>query len=124
MIVIMCKCLPVCRGSDSMMARLEKTYSLDCLGWNFYVCFSAHRGSAGAFRLLQYSSGVVWQPRDLQMPQHVISVELPYLLHYKLLYVIYLLPVMIHEWVRRPPHMDRTNMILPLVELRTRVGIP
>ena len=48
------------------------------------MCFSAHRGSTGGFLLLQYPSGVVLQLRDIQMSQHVVSVESSYLIHYRL----------------------------------------
>ena len=41
----------------------------------------------------------------------------------KALSAIYLLPVMIHGWVRRPPHGPNKYMFLPLWELRARVGI-
>ena len=37
--------------------------------------FDTHRGSIGGFLFLQYSSGVTWQPSDLQMSQHVVSIE-------------------------------------------------
>ena len=67
-------CTPVRRGADSMMARL-KNYSLDGLGRTFYVCFSAHRRSTSGFLLHQYSSGVVWQPTDLRMSQHFVSLS-------------------------------------------------
>ena len=78
-----------------------------------YVCFSAHLDSTGGFLLLQYSSGVVWQPRDLQMSQHIVSVVSSSLLHYR----FYLLPVMIHGWVRRPPHRPNKCMFLPLLSI-------
>ena len=35
---------------------------------------SFNRGSTGSFLLLQYTSGVFSQPRDLQEPQYVVSV--------------------------------------------------
>ena len=41
---------PVGRGSD-YDGPDSKTIHLDGLGWNFYVCFSAYRGSTGGFLL-------------------------------------------------------------------------
>ena len=41
----------------------------------------AHRGSTASFRLLQCSSGVVRQPKDLQ---HVVSVESSSLFHHSI----------------------------------------
>ena len=37
--------------------------------------------------------------------------------------MIYLLPVMIHGWVRRPPHGLKKYILLPLWKLRARVGL-
>ena len=39
------------------------------VGWgrSFFVCCLAHRGSTVGFLLLQFSSGVVRHPRDLQV---------------------------------------------------------
>ena len=37
------------------------------LGRSFFVCCLAHRGSTVGFLLLQYSSGIVRYPRDLQV---------------------------------------------------------
>ena len=34
----------------------------------------------GSFLLLQYSGGVVWQPRNLKMSQHVVSVDLRFII--------------------------------------------
>ena len=40
------------------------------------------------------------------------------------LFVIYLLPIMIHGWVRRPPVGLNKRMFLLLWKLRARVGLP
>ena len=44
-----------------------KLFILVGLGWSFFVCCLAHRGSTVGFLLLQCSSGVVRHPRDLQV---------------------------------------------------------
>ena len=56
-----------------------------CAG-TFYARFSAHQGSTGGFLLLQYSNGVLWQGSP-NVSTHCF-------------YCFYLLPVMIHRWVR------------------------
>ena len=62
----------------------------------FYVCFSANQGSTGGFLLLQYFSGAVRHLRDLQGLNTLFLLS-SYLLHYRLyVFVIYLLPMMIH----------------------------
>ena len=60
-------CTPVGRASDSMMAPGIKLFILVGLGRSFFVCCLAHRGSTVGFLLLQFSSGVVRHPRDLQV---------------------------------------------------------
>ena len=87
---------PVDRASDSMMAPDIKLFILVGLGWSFFVCFLAHRGSTVGFLLLQCSSGVVRHPRD-----HQVSVATRFcrvLIFASSLYlsVIYLFRVMIH----------------------------
>ena len=54
------------------------------------------------------------------MSQHVVSVESSSLLHYRL----YLLPVMVHGGVKRPPYGQSKYMFLKLRKLKVRVGIP
>ena len=80
-----------------------------CVG-TFYVCFSVHWGSASGFWLLQYSSGIVWQSRYLQVSQHVVSVEYSSLLYigfiisYLFFYLWFILDRNDSGWVRNPPH--------------------
>ena len=47
------------------------------------ICCLVIRGSKGGFLLFQYSSGVVSQPRDLQVSQYVFAIESSSLLHFK-----------------------------------------
>ena len=90
----------------------RKRYNIDVLKQS-YVCFSAHRGSTGGF--LQYSSGVVCQPRDLQMSQQVVSVESSSLLHYRL-YLWFICCPQCYMDELEDLHADRTNICFTTME--------
>ena len=53
------------------------------------------------------------------MSKHVVSVESLSLLH--LHHKLYLLPVMVHGWVKRPPYGQTIYMFLQLWKLRARL---
>ena len=82
-----------------------------------------HRGSTVGFLLLQCSSGVVLHPRDLQVSvatccfcRVLIFVSSQYLS------VIYLFPVMIHWWVRKPSRGPNNCMLWAMTEARAKLG--
>ena len=99
------KCLLTDNGPPPVQSKKEKVGGF--AERKFYVCFSDHRGSTGfnwRFSFAPVFQCVVWQPRVLQMSQHVVSVVFIFASIYSLS-VIYLLPVIIHGWLRRPPHL-------------------
>ena len=57
-------CTPVDRASDSIMA-LPKAIHFSWMG--SFVCCLVHQGATDDLLLLQISSGVVWQTRDLYL---------------------------------------------------------
>ena len=59
-------CTSLDRASDSMMPR-PKAIHFSWLGPELFVCCLVHRGSIDDLLLLQISSGVVWQSRDLHL---------------------------------------------------------
>ena len=89
-------CTPVGRASDSMMAPDIKLFILVGLGRSFFVCCLAHRGSTVGFLLLQCSSGVVRNPRDLQVSVATRFCRVLIFASSQYLSVIYLFHVMIH----------------------------
>ena len=58
-----------------------KNYSFNGLGRNFLCLFSGSPGFNWWFSLASVFQCVVWQLRDIQASQHVVSVESLYLLH-------------------------------------------
>ena len=61
------------------------------------IIIIVHRGSTDDLLLLQISSGVVWQSRDLQLSRNTLYLLSPRLCFFIVLkYVIYLFTVMIH----------------------------
>ena len=75
---------PVDRASDSSMAR-PKAIHFSQLGPELFVCCLVNRGSTDDLLLLQISSGVVWQTRDLHLSRNTL-----YLLSTRLRYFIVL----------------------------------
>ena len=69
-------CTPVDRASDSMMAR-PKAIHFSWLGPELYVCCLVQRGSTDDLLLLQISSGVVLQTRDLHMSCNTLYLLSP-----------------------------------------------
>ena len=52
-----------------------------------FSCCLVHWGSTDNFRLLQICSGVVWQPRDLQLPRNTLCPLSPCLCFFTVLKV-------------------------------------
>ena len=75
-------CTPLDRASDSMMTR-PKAINFSWLGPEPpFVCCLVHRGSTDDLLLLQISSGVVWQTRDLHLSRNTLYLlSLSLLLH-------------------------------------------
>ena len=122
------KCTPVGRGSVQTLwwSRL-KNYSLGGLCRNVYVYISAGSPEFNCFSffffflfLLQYSSSFVWTKRSPNVSTRWFFWVLCFILG---LSVIYLLPVMIHGWNRRPPHGPNKFMSFHNGS-RGRVGSP
>ena len=100
-----------------------KLFNLVGWGWSFLICYLAHRGSTVGIVLLQCSSYVVRHPRDLHVSvatrcfcRVLIFVLSEYLT------VIYLFPVMIHWWVRKPSRGPNNYRFEPWQNLRARLG--
>ena len=66
------------RASDSMMLFI-------LVGWDrsFFVCCLVHRSSTYDLLLLQKSSGVVWQTRDLHLSRNTLYLLSPRLCSFK-----------------------------------------
>ena len=47
------------------------------------ACFLVIPDSSGSYLFLRYFSGVVRQPKDLQVSQHVVPVESSFLTHHR-----------------------------------------
>ena len=69
-------CTPVDRASDSIMARPETIY-FTWLVPELFVCRLVHRGSTDDLLLLQISSGVVLQTRDLHLSYNMLYLLSP-----------------------------------------------
>ena len=71
-------CTPVDQPSDSMMAP-TKSYLLKLVGTGvlFFVCCFVHLSSTDDLLLLQTSSGVVWQTRDLHLSCNMLYMLSP-----------------------------------------------
>ena len=63
-------CTPVDRAPESMMAI--KVFILVCWDRISFVCCLVHWGSTDDLILLQISSGVVWQSRDLYLSRNTL----------------------------------------------------
>ena len=101
-----------------------KLFILVGLGRSFFVGCLAHRGSTVGFVLLQCSSAVVRHPRDLQVSVATRSCRVLIFASSKYLSVIYLFPVMIHWWVRKPSRGPNNCMFWAMIEAEGEVGIP
>ena len=69
-------CTPVDRVSDSFMAP-TLSYSFKLVGTGACVYCLVHRGSTDDLLLLQISSGVVWQTRDLHLSHSMLYLLSP-----------------------------------------------
>ena len=69
-------CTPVDWASDYMMGR-PKAIHFSWLGSELFVCCLVHRGSTDDLILLQISSGVVRQSRDLQLSRNTLYLLSP-----------------------------------------------
>ena len=101
-------CTPVGRVQTLWWPRLQN-YSFRWSGPDM-----AYRGSTGGFLLLHYSSGGVWHRRYIA-PYISTRCCCCWFLIFALIYelsVIYLLPVMIHGSVRRPPRVPNKHMYM------------
>ena len=87
------------RDSDSMMTRL-KNYSLGGMGRNFSCLFL---GLLGFNWLFSFAQVFQWCCLTTQGSPNVLTSCFCWVLIFAL-FVIYKLPVMVHGWVRRPPH--------------------
>ena len=94
------------------------------LGRSFFVCCLAHRGSTVSFLLLQCSSGVVRHTGDLRVSVATRSCRVLIFASSLYLSVIYLFPVVIHWWVRKPSRGPNNCMFLAIIEAEGEVGIP
>ena len=96
------------------------------VGWgrSFFVCCLAHRGSTVGFLLLQWSSVVVWHPRDLQVSVATCFCRVLIFASSEYLSVIYLFHVMIHWWVRKPPRGPNNCMFWAMIGAEGEVGCP
>ena len=67
-------CTPVDRASDGPDLKLSIS-----VGWDrsSFVCCLINLGSTNDLRLLQISSGVVWQSRDLQLSRNTLYLLRP-----------------------------------------------
>ena len=91
---------------------------------SFFVCCLAHRGSTFGFLLLQCSSGVIRHPRDLQVSVATRFCRALIFVSSKYLSVIYLFPMMIHWWVRKPPRGPNNCMFWAMTQAEGEVGFP
>ena len=73
-IAVLLNCTPVDRASDSMMAP-TLSYLFQLVGTGAFVCCLVHRGSTDD--MLQISSGVVWQTRDLHLSHNTLYLLSP-----------------------------------------------
>ena len=104
------------RGSDYDGPDL-KTIHLDALGRNFLCLFLGPPGIAVFAPVFQ---AVVWHLKCLNSwfllsPYHCFIIVLS---------VIYLLPIMIHGWVRKRPRGPNNYTCLPIWKLKVWTGIP
>ena len=76
------------------------------------------------FLLLQCSSGVVRHPRDLQVSVTTRFFRVLIFASSQYLSVIYLFHVLIHLWVRKPPHGPNICMFWAMIEAEGEVGYP
>ena len=70
-------CTPVDRASDSMMAPHLRHFILG--GWDrsSFVCCLVNRSSTDDLLLLQTSSGIVWQSRDIHLSRNTLYMLRP-----------------------------------------------
>ena len=94
------------------------------LGWGrtFFICCLVHRGSAVGFLLLQCCSDVVQHPRDLQVSVATHFCRVLIFASSQYLSVIYLFPVMIHWWVRKPSRGPNDCMFWAMIEAEGELG--
>ena len=105
-------CTPVSQGSDPVMVATDAIHKMVWTGTfyilpgSFWRLFNWWFG----FLLLEYSSGGVWHPRDLQVSRRCFCWVLIFVSLYALT-VIYWLPVMINRWDKRLPSAPNIYMI-------------
>ena len=111
-------------GRQTQWWPRHKAIYFSWFGPELFVCCLAHRGSTVGFLLLQCSSGVVRHPRDLQVSVATRSCRILIFASSKYLSVIYLFPVMIHWWVRKPSRGPNNCMFWAMIEAEGEVGYP
>ena len=95
-----------------------------CFRLTYFYLWLAQRGSTVGFLLLQCSSGVVRQPRDLQVSVTTRFCRVLIFASSQYLSVIYLFHVLIHWWVRKPPRGPNNCMFWAMIEAEGEVGYP